>query len=56
MAIAELTQRLNPKRRHRTCPRAVKRTRLKYQRTKRDGEQTLNHDAPPKIELLQRTA
>lgn len=55
-AIAELTQRLNPKRRNRTCPRAVKRTRLKYQRVKRVGELNINHDTPAEIRLLPRTA
>ena len=53
-AIGEIVQRLNPPRRHRSCPRVVKRGRLKNQRAKRATDRNIAHDSPAEIHLLQR--
>jgi hypothetical protein len=55
-AIGEIVQRLNPPRRHRSCPRAVKRGRLKNQRAKRAADRNIAHDNPAEIRLLQGAA
>ena len=50
---ADITARknLNPPRRHRTCPRAVKRGRHNSYRVKKPGDKNLRHDAPATIRL-----
>ena len=42
---------LNPPRRHRTCPRAVKRGRHNSYRVKKPGDHGTRHDGPPAIWL-----
>jgi len=42
---------LNPPRRHRTYPRAVKRTRHHYYRVKKPGDHGTRHHGPPTIRL-----
>jgi hypothetical protein len=47
---AEITRRLNPHRRHRSCPRAVKRARHNsYRIKKRDEPASIRHDGPATI-------
>jgi hypothetical protein len=43
---------LNPKRRHRTYPRVVKRTRHNSYRVKRPGDPGTRHTGPATIELI----
>ena len=48
--LAEITEKINSKRRHRTCPRAVKRTRHNSYRVKKPDEPaSIRHDGPPTI-------
>jgi hypothetical protein len=42
---------LNPPRRHRTYPRAVKRGRHNFYRIKKPGDTGTRHDGPPTIQL-----
>ncbi len=51
--MADITRprNLNPPRRHRTCPRAIKRHRHNAYRLKRPGETSTRHDGPPTIRL-----
>jgi hypothetical protein len=42
---------LNPKRRHRTYPRVVKRGRHNAYRVKKPGDHGTRHDSPPTILL-----
>ena len=42
---------LNPPRRHRTYPRAVKRTRYHSYRVKKPGDHGTRHHGPPTIRL-----
>ena len=51
--MADITRprNLNPPGRHRTCPRAVKRTRHNAYRVKKPGDQGFRHDGPPAIQL-----
>jgi hypothetical protein len=49
--FAEILQRLNPLRRDRTCPRAVKRARHNSYRVKRPGDVSTTHASPPTIKL-----
>jgi hypothetical protein len=51
-AWAEVAARLNPARRTRTYPRAVKRKQLKNQRIKRDTDIGIRHNEKPSILLL----
>jgi len=44
-------QNLNPPRRHRTYPRAVKRTRHHRYRVKKPGDHGTRHAGPPTIRL-----
>jgi hypothetical protein len=49
--LAEITSKINAERRHRTCPRAVKRARHNSYRVKKPGETTTRHDGPATIRL-----
>jgi hypothetical protein len=53
-----MLERLNPKRRMRTCPRVIKRARHNSYRVKRPGDVAVTHTSPPtiKIEGLPATA
>jgi hypothetical protein len=46
------TKHLNPGRRHRTCPRAIKRGRHNYYRVKKPGDKNIRHDGPATIRLV----
>lgn len=50
--MADITRKLNPKRRHRTYPRVVKRARHNSYRVKRPGDTGTRHDRPPTIKLV----
>ena len=52
--MADITrkQNLNPQRRHRTYPRAVKRARHNFYRVKRASDQGTCHTGPPAIKLI----
>jgi hypothetical protein len=49
--MADITRKrnLNPKRRHRTYPRVVKRARHNSYRVKRPGDKGTRHPGPPTI-------
>ena len=49
--LAEITGKINPPRRHRTCPRAIKRGRHNSYRIKRPGDRTIRHVGPPTINI-----
>jgi hypothetical protein len=51
--IAGITRprNLNPRRRHRTYPRVVKRARHGAYRVKKPGDRGTRHDSPPEIRL-----
>lgn len=51
--MADITAKnnLNPPRRHRTCPRAVKRTRHTHYRLKKPGDKNTRHHGPATIRL-----
>ena len=51
--MAEITRprNLNPPRRHRTYPRAIKRSRHNAYRVKRSGDTSTRHHGPPTIRL-----
>ena len=51
MAGITAKKNLNPPRRHRTCPRAVKRGRHNSYRVKKPGDKNLRHDGPATIRL-----
>ncbi len=42
---------LNPRRRHRTYPRVIKRLRHNRYRVKKPGDTGTRHDGPPTIQL-----
>jgi hypothetical protein len=42
---------LNPRRRHRTCPRVIKRGRHNAYRVKKPGDKNVRHDGPATIRL-----
>ena len=42
---------LNPRRRHRTCPRVIKRGRHNFYRVKKPGDKNIRHDGPATIRL-----
>ena len=46
-----MLERLNPQRRHRTCPRVIKRARHNSYRVKRPGDVSITHTSPPTIKL-----
>ena len=52
MADITAKKHLNPKRRHRTCPRVVKRARHNSYRVKKPGESSTRHNGPPTIRLV----
>jgi hypothetical protein len=52
MAGITSKNRLNPKRRHRTCPRVVKRARHNSYRVKRPGDHGTRHTGPATISLV----
>jgi Insertion element 4 transposase N-terminal len=45
------SKHLNPGRRHRTCPRAIKRGRHNSYRVKKPGDKNIRHDGPATIRL-----
>lgn len=47
-----LKSNLNPPRRHRTCPRAIKRTRPSPYRVKTADDHSTRHHGPPAIRVL----
>jgi hypothetical protein len=48
--VAEITDKINPERRNRTCPRAVKRARHNSYRIKKPDEpSSTRHPSPPTI-------
>jgi hypothetical protein len=51
MAGITAKKNLNPARRHRTCPRAVKRGRRNAYRVKKPGDKNLRHPGPATIRL-----
>jgi hypothetical protein len=50
-AITEILERPNPPRRHRTCPRALKRRQHNAYPLKRAKDTTTRHDRPPEIHI-----
>jgi len=55
--MADITRprNLNPRRRHRTYPRAIKRGRHNAYRVKKPGDKGIRHDGPPTIRLANPT-
>ena len=55
--MADITRKknLNPRRRHRTYPRVVKRGRHNRYRVKRPGDKGTRHDSPATIRLASPT-
>jgi hypothetical protein len=51
MADITAPRNLSPPRRHRTCPRAVKRGRHNAYRVKKPGDKNIRHHGPPTIQL-----
>jgi len=51
MASITRPQHLSPPRRHRTCPRAIKRGRHNRYRVKKPGDTNIRHDGPATIRL-----
>ncbi len=49
--LADITNKLVPNRRERTCPRAVKRARHNSYRVKRPDERSTRHTGPPTIHI-----
>jgi hypothetical protein len=47
--ISEILEKLNPPRRHRSCPRAVKKTHSRYK--KKTGPASTRHNSPPSITI-----
>jgi hypothetical protein len=47
---------LNPPRRHRTCPRVIKRRGHNAYRVKRPTDKNTRHQGPPTIKLITRPA
>ena len=45
------SRHLNPRRRHRTCPRVIKRGRHNRYRVKKPGDKNIRHDGPATIRL-----
>ncbi len=52
MAGITRTKYLNPRRRHRTYPRVVRRARHNSYRVKRPGDHGTRHDGPATISLV----
>lgn len=53
--LADITAKLVPVRRERTCPRAVKRARHNSYRVKKPGERCTRHTDPPTINIRELT-
>jgi len=51
MADITRSKNLNPRRRHRTCPRVVKRARHNSYRVKKPGDTSIRHAGPATIRL-----
>jgi hypothetical protein len=49
--LTDITTKTIPTRRHRTCPRAVKRARHNSYRVKRPDERSTHHTGPPTINI-----
>ncbi len=49
--LAEVTRKVNPQRRHRSYPRAIKRARHNSYRVKKPGETGTRHPGPPTINI-----
>jgi hypothetical protein len=49
--LADITSKINPPRRERTCPRAVKHARHNSYRIKKPGEHSTRQAGPPKIHM-----
>ena len=52
MADITAPKNLNPPRRHRTCPRAIKRCRHNSYRVKKPGDHGIRHSGPATIKLV----
>ena len=52
MADITSTRNLNPARRHRSCPRVVRRARHNSYRVKRPGDTGTRYHGPPTIRLV----
>jgi hypothetical protein len=52
MADITLKKHLSPGRRHRTCPRVIKRARRNSCRVKRPGDHGTRHSGPATIKLV----
>jgi hypothetical protein len=52
--MADITRprNLSPRRRHRTCPRVVKRSRHNFYRVKKPADKGTRHHGPPTIRLI----
>ena len=51
MADIARSKNLNPRRRHRSYPRVIKRSRHNSYRVKKPGDHGTRHDGPPTIRL-----
>jgi hypothetical protein len=51
MASITARRNLNPPRRHRTCPRVIKRGRHNAYRVKKPADKAIRHNGPPPIRL-----
>jgi hypothetical protein len=49
--LADITAKISPVRRYRTCPRAVKRARHNSYRVKRPNDRSTRHGGPPTIHI-----
>jgi hypothetical protein len=49
--LTEITEKINPPRRHRTCPRAVKRGRPNSYRIKKPDQTSTRHTGPATINI-----
>lgn len=52
MADITRSKHLNPRRRHRTYPRVIKRARHNAYRVKKPGDTGTRHNGPPTIRLI----
>jgi hypothetical protein len=49
--LTEITAKINPPRRHRTCPHTIKRGRHNSYRIKRPDDRTIHHPGPPTVTI-----
>jgi hypothetical protein len=54
--LTEITRKILPPRRHRTCPRAIKRARHNSYRIKRPEDRNTRHTGPPTINIRRITS